>query len=90
MEMRNRMYKHENIAEIKILLNPFSCDFKKKRKQHRAANPPPMQPPLLLPATLRRRMLRERVINLKAKVAHSYTSLCTEEGLGFWLSRFCP
>lgn len=29
------MYKHENIAEIKILLNPFTCDSEKKRRQHR-------------------------------------------------------
>lgn len=89
MEMRNRMYKHENIAEIKILLNPFSCDSNKKQKQHRAANPPPIQP-LLLPAALRGTMLRERVMNLKAKVTHGCTSLCMEEGLGFRFSRFCP
>lgn len=87
MEMRNRMYKHENIAEIKILLNPFSCDSK---KQHRAANPPSIQPPPLLPAALGRTMLVERVINLRAKVSHGYTSRCMEEGLGFQLSRFCP
>lgn len=50
MEMRNGMYKHENIAEIKILLNPFWCDSKRKGKQHRAAQPPSIQPPVLLPA----------------------------------------
>lgn len=44
---------------------------------------------LLFSSQLRRRMLRERVINLKAKVTHGCTSRCTEEGLGFQPSRFC-
>lgn len=32
---------------------------------------------------------QRKVINLKAKVTHGYTSQCVEEGLGFQLSRFC-
>lgn len=34
------MYKRENIAEIKILLNPFTSDSEKTREQLRPAHPP--------------------------------------------------
>lgn len=93
--MRNRMYKHENIAEIKILLNPFTYNSKNKWKQHSQQSSEAdcsfIRPSIRLsspsPSQSKGWHSRKHVIHLKVKIAHARTP-AVHGGTGWFFSAY--